>query len=106
MVSALLATAQPAGAVGTLPTLDHCWWWPGNTTVRWDQAWLLKYYRSNFVTKVQFLWNDGFQSSGLGVIEGDSARATTPIGATTAQAELFLGSGQTVLTYTADCVFH
>lgn len=104
VVASVLAAAVPAGAAESPPVVDHCWWWPGETTVHWDRAYLLSYYRSNYVERVVVSWPGAGSSSAY--IDGDTARATTPIFAQSAVAELFLGSGQTVLTNTADCVFH
>ena len=110
LVAGSLTVVAPAGGVEAPPTLEHCWWWPGDTVVHWDNAWLKANY-GNFsdstVVRVVFHWNHVLAGGTWQVVPtGDTVKATTPIQALDVRAVLGLANGNTVYTNRVDCVLH
>ena len=118
LVAGSLTVVAPAGGVEAPPTLEHCWWWPGDTVVHWDNAWLEQRYDISkygygapgraTVKAVEFHWSHVLAGRTWRVDNppGDTVRATTPIQAQDVYAVLFLENGNTVHTNTQSCVFH
>jgi hypothetical protein len=97
--------SPPAGATSLNPVgMGHCHLAPHDTMAHWDAA-AMKHRYGSPVTSVTFTWFDGSVNlTTNGRIEGENARATTPVGARNAHALIHLLDGTTIATNTVSCI--
>lgn len=91
VVTAALTLVPSAGAAGTPPRIEYCFKY-GSTLARWDTSYLRDNYGSGTVLAVQFVFV-GASYTPKSVIDGDTARSSTPNGATEVYAVLLLENG-------------
>jgi hypothetical protein len=105
-VSSWLGAVHPAAAqIVTL--VPSCKGWPSETVLHWDSAEIEHAYGHGIhIVRADFRWNIYLQSQPHDIvakIDGDNARAVTPIFAVSAQAAVLFSDGSFYQTGTVDC---